>query len=378
MEKKEKTKFSVIVPAYKNKFLAECIDSVLAQSYRNFELIVVNDGSPYDLDTIVRRYQDSRIHYFKREKGFGADRLVDNWNDCLAKADSEFIICIGDDDRLLPNCLNDYAQLIDEYPQKDIYHMRTELIDEQGTVTNLVKDTPTEMSVYQLMWMIMTQGYTTFIGDFCFRADKLREAGGFYRLPYAWHSDRISSFIAAKSNGIACSPKAGFQFRVSRWQVSGNIQSTDGKLQVWPVVKKWYESFLSAEPNNEEDDKYRRDCIRNLDAYISRNQYIDIHHDLKWHPWRMWHYAFTERKRLGISPSLSRHILLVFPLELPRDAWQYVKRKWDATKMPSLTDMKDYAKRHFLFLRNTALRMLCGYYYILSKITPPNLVACHP
>ena len=75
--------FSIIIPVYKPQFLKECIDSILAQTYRNFELILVNDGSPYDIDSIVGQYQDSRIEYHKREKGYGAVRLVDNWNDCL-------------------------------------------------------------------------------------------------------------------------------------------------------------------------------------------------------------------------------------------------------------------------------------------------------
>lgn len=371
-------KFSIIIPAYKEQYLSEAIDSVLAQAFEDFELIIVNDHSPDDLYTIVKKHQDPRIRYYEREKGFGARRLVDNWNDCLSHCTGDFVICMGDDDRLLPNCLNDYARLIIEYPHKNIYHMRTELIDEHGKITCLVMDTPTEMSVYQLMWMIMTQGYTTFIGDFCFRTDWLKEAGGFYNLPYAWHSDRISSFIAANGNGIACSHKVGFQFRISPLQVSGDIHSTEGKLQVWPIVKEWYKSFLSVKPDNIEDNKCREECLSELDDYVSRNQYIDIHHDLRWHPWRMWHYAVTERKRLGICPSLSRHILFVFPFELPRDAWMYLRRKWQTTPKISLMDLKSYAKRHFPFMRNIVLRMLCAYYKVLSKFTPPIWTTCQP
>lgn len=56
-------KFSVTVPAYKAQFLAECIDSILAQTYKHFELIIVNDASPQDLDSIVSKYDDPRIRY---------------------------------------------------------------------------------------------------------------------------------------------------------------------------------------------------------------------------------------------------------------------------------------------------------------------------
>ena len=76
-------KFSVTVPAYKAQFLAECIDSILTQTYKNFELIIVNDASPQDLDCIVSKYDDPRIRYYKNEVGFGAEHGVGNWNKCL-------------------------------------------------------------------------------------------------------------------------------------------------------------------------------------------------------------------------------------------------------------------------------------------------------
>ncbi|MBQ8672678.1 MAG: glycosyltransferase, partial [Bacteroides sp.] len=46
-------KFSITIPAYKRTYLQECIDSILAQTYTDFELIIVNDASPEDLDSIV-------------------------------------------------------------------------------------------------------------------------------------------------------------------------------------------------------------------------------------------------------------------------------------------------------------------------------------
>lgn len=49
--------FSIMIPVYKPQYLEECIDSILAQTYRDFELILVNDGSPYDIDSIVN------LHY---------------------------------------------------------------------------------------------------------------------------------------------------------------------------------------------------------------------------------------------------------------------------------------------------------------------------
>ena len=57
-------KYSFVLPAYKATFLREAIDSILAQSYPDFELIIVNDKSPEDLTSIVNSYHDVRIQYY--------------------------------------------------------------------------------------------------------------------------------------------------------------------------------------------------------------------------------------------------------------------------------------------------------------------------
>ena len=92
--------FTIGIPAYKSTFLKECIDSILAQDYSNFELIIVNDASPEDIDSIVSSYNDKRIRYYKNERNFGAEHVVDNWNKCLAYATGDYFVLMGDDDKM--------------------------------------------------------------------------------------------------------------------------------------------------------------------------------------------------------------------------------------------------------------------------------------
>ena len=131
-------KYSITIPTYKATFLKECIESALAQTYSNFELVIVNDASPEDIDVIVKAFNDPRIRYYKNEKNCGALNVVDNWNKCLEYAKGEFTICMGDDDMLYPNCLEEYNKLIACYPQLDIYHGRTVLINEKSEITGIL------------------------------------------------------------------------------------------------------------------------------------------------------------------------------------------------------------------------------------------------
>lgn len=95
---------SVIVPVYKvEKYLPACLDSLLAQTYRNFELIVVNDGSPDSCWQIMQRYaaQDARVRIFNKENGGVSSAR----NFGLDVARGEYIGFVDSDDLVLPQYL---------------------------------------------------------------------------------------------------------------------------------------------------------------------------------------------------------------------------------------------------------------------------------
>ena len=60
--------FSFGIPAYKGRFFEDCLKSVLNQTHSSFEIIVINDDSPDDLDSIVYKFNDKRIKYFKNNQ----------------------------------------------------------------------------------------------------------------------------------------------------------------------------------------------------------------------------------------------------------------------------------------------------------------------
>lgn len=287
-------KFSVTVPAYKSQFLKECIDSILAQTYTNFELIIVNDNSPQDLDTIVSQYHDVRIRYYKNKVGFGAENVVGNWNKCLEYATGGFIICMGDDDKLLPNCLEDYVKLIEIYPTLNLYHTMTEIIDANSEIFNIQESRPERESMLAMLWGRLN-GRIQYIGDWLFRVSKLRENGGFYFLPYAWSSDFLSSIIASEEGGVANTTKPGFQYRRSRITISSSSKNAPGKVI---ATDKAYHKICEIIDSDayEELDKIYYKLIREVIANkfdIDKSQYMSssIHHFLflskgvkqKWH-----------------------------------------------------------------------------------------------
>lgn len=95
---------SVIVPIYNTeKYLRKCIESILSQSYKNIELLLINDGSPDSSAEICREYldKDKRCYYFEKENG----GLSDARNYGIERAKGEYITFVDSDDFFLEEAI---------------------------------------------------------------------------------------------------------------------------------------------------------------------------------------------------------------------------------------------------------------------------------
>lgn len=91
------TQVSIIIPVYNvEPYLRQCLDSVLGQTFKNFEVLLVNDGSSDSSGDICREYveKDSRFHYFEKENG----GLSDARNYGIERAQGEYLTFIDSDD----------------------------------------------------------------------------------------------------------------------------------------------------------------------------------------------------------------------------------------------------------------------------------------
>lgn len=296
MCKSEQYLFSILIPTFKSRYLTECIESLISQTFQNFEIIIVNDDSPEDIDTIVDSYKDNRIKYYKNKKNCGAINVVDNWNKCLKFASGKYVICMGDDDKMLPNCLEEYHSLILENPGIGLLHGWTEIIDENSVPFRLTALRGIRESAMSLCWHRWTGCYRLqFIGDFCFERDWLVKNGGFFKLPLAWASDDISAIIGASKNGVVNTQKVVFQYRISRYTISntGNVKI---KLQAIMEEKNWYENFLKKEATNEYDSLFKNELISNFERLFDKKVGLTICATLKNNHFRIFSWFFHKRK----------------------------------------------------------------------------------
>lgn len=261
---------SVTIPAYKSQYLKKAIESVLGQTYDNWELVIVDDASPEDIFGIVSQYHDTRIQYFRNKENCGAINVVDNWNKCLSLAKGDFVICMGDDDLLPSNALSLYSEKIERYPDVDVFHARTIIVDEDDNPISIVSDRAEHETVYSFV-RHRIEGTMQFIGDFCIRRQRLQEIGGYIKFPLAWGSDDITVFEAAKDYGVVNLREPSFCYRCSSITISRTV-NTFHKLNAISQEKEWYRSFIKNGDSitNEID---RLDCLYIKNHY---NNKIDV------------------------------------------------------------------------------------------------------
>lgn len=283
-------KFSIGIPAFKATFLKECLDSILCQTFTDYEVIIVNDDSPEDLDSIIDNFKSEKIRYYKNKQNVGAANVVDNWNICLSYAVGEYFILMGDDDKMLPTYLEEFGRLIEKYPKCDIYHCRTIIIDEQSKPMALTETRPEFETVYDSVFERMKGNRIFFISDYVFRTSQLRNNGGFYKLPLAWASDDISSYIAAMENGIAHTNNPVFMYRANSQTISstGNIHL---KMDAILGEESWLQKFIEADAVSFTDNIIKENITSELRLFIQKKKLRTIYSSgdnpvrmfLKWH-----------------------------------------------------------------------------------------------
>lgn len=102
---------SVCIPCYRGAVhLAAAVESVLAQTYTDFELIVVDDNSPDDTAELMSTFTDPRIRFLVNPTNLGPDG---NWNRCLELARGRYFKLLPQDDLLAPTCLAEQVDVLE-------------------------------------------------------------------------------------------------------------------------------------------------------------------------------------------------------------------------------------------------------------------------
>lgn len=223
---------TIAIPAYKRKYLKEAIQSVLEQSYKNLEVVIVNDCSPQDLDSVLKSFEDDRIHYYFNRKNLGKDDPAHNWNKCLSYAHGDLFSILCDDDMYEPTFVERMVELAQKYQNVSVFRSRADFIDKNGVVVNRYPSAPEWESMEDYMWHVFNNYRYQTISEFMCRRERILSCGGYVSLPLAWYADYLSIYRFSSKDGIASCSDCLVHFR----QSGDNISSQDDKNTLLKLI----------------------------------------------------------------------------------------------------------------------------------------------
>lgn len=228
---------SIVMPTYNTpvKYLRECIDSVLIQSYPNWELCVADDASPNkEVVTTLEEYakKDNRIKIVKRRKNGHISAAT---NSAIEISSGGFIALLDHDDVLWPNALYEIVRAINEKPETDFIYTDEDKINGDNTTHSY--------PFFKPDWSPEFLESCNYITHFsCIRKELVDKVGGL-RIGYEGAQDwDLFLRVTEITNKIHHIPKLLYSWRIHE---ASTASDTNAKPYVYVAQKKLLEDHLS-------------------------------------------------------------------------------------------------------------------------------------
>jgi len=215
-------KISVIMSVYNaEKFLQEAIESILNQTFKDFEFLIINDASTDNSKKIILSYDDKRIRYFENKNNLGVARTL---NKGLKLAKGKYIARMDADDISLPNRFKKQVEFMEKNPLVTVCGTWVKLIGNKNHENNIWKS-PGDFQSIKSLALFYSPIYhpTVFI-----RKDTLRKNNLSYD-PSFDHAEDYELWVRIMENFKVSNLKEVLLYhRIHR----GNIGKTHNKIQV--------------------------------------------------------------------------------------------------------------------------------------------------
>lgn len=231
---------SVIIPVYNGSgYLLEAIDSVLSQTYRYYEIMVVDDGSTDDTAALLQPYlrqNSEQIRYvYQANQGVGAAR-----NHGIRQARGSWIAFLDQDDVWLPEKLALQTNQAQLKPQSGIIHSGWQIIDAQGNVRSTVQPWQGLPELTLSAWICWKP---IFLGAMLFRQDWLSQVGGFDATWQQTGDVELGLRLAALGCPAVWVQQATVQYRQHPANTSRNVQEQIGELSA--MLDRFFAEVMS-------------------------------------------------------------------------------------------------------------------------------------
>lgn len=214
---------AIVIPAYKESYFDKALQSLAAQTNKNFTVYIGDDCSPHKLETIVDRYRSVMdIHYKKFNKNVGSKNIVYQWKRCIELSRNEnWIWLFSDDDIVDKNAVENFFSISSKNKQRfDVYRFNTHVIDENDKLLSISPIGPMEESSHEMAYNLLIGLRGNSMPDHIFSRDIYNKCGGFVVTEFAQAADWATSILFSKEKGICIIPNSLLYWRFSGINIS--------------------------------------------------------------------------------------------------------------------------------------------------------------
>ncbi len=165
-------KLAIVIPYYKIDFLEKTVQSIVAQTNRDFVLYIGNDNSPHDPLPVLEQYLSNvEYQYFDYKENLGGKNLALQWARILENVKEEWFLILGDDDTVSENFVEEFYHHLNTIEEQKINVVKFSqaLMDEEGKIlSSFTKYNTTESAVHLWLQKIY-EGHRSSLSEHIFR-----------------------------------------------------------------------------------------------------------------------------------------------------------------------------------------------------------------
>jgi glycosyltransferase involved in cell wall biosynthesis len=169
---------TIAIPTYNRAdgYLKEALQSALDQTYPNLEIIVSDNCSSDNTESIMKTFSDRRLRYTRHKKNIGASN---NFNYCLQKAKGAYFLLLHDDDLIDHDFVEACIKKLDSTKDIGIIRTGTRVIDAEGNITSEYPNRAGGLSTVDFFRFWLSWKTAIYLCSTLFNTERLREVGGF-------------------------------------------------------------------------------------------------------------------------------------------------------------------------------------------------------
>ncbi len=264
------------IPVYRRTdFIDQALKSCLEQTFRDFEIIVLDSSPSDDLREKIEQYPDERIRYHRVSPATGITKKL---NMLVQMAGTPWMMILCDDDYLEPGFLEAMAGRIRENPDATLFRCRYRLIDREGRTIRLDKNCKTVMPPAEFLSRVLMPEKHFFkmnISGILFPRQTLADLGGFVDLKIPWHTERVTWTLLVSRGYCVFEDQPLCNIRLHPGSITSSFES-DYLSSIYSDIeaRRIFEdilNYIEQRSSAEADFRCLEEARQNLESYMERH-----------------------------------------------------------------------------------------------------------